>query len=407
MFKVYSLNYQLLNCFLDYNRNISKNSGLALMVQQFYAMLVRRMIHTMRNKVVTVVQLLLPVLFTIAALGTEKAINVTIDEPALLLDSHPFTGFVVPYSDGLIPNVDNTALANAYISQFTDTDRVNRKTFPDIDSYVLNKKKDIGSSTFNARYIVGGNFEYLNTTGSAATTDVTANFNDQAIHGIAISLHYLMNGMLRYFTNGSYNIHTINYPLPRKLKDNSDKLFNNAILPGFVISSSILFGMAFMVTSFIIFLIKERSVGAKHLQVVSGIGPGAFWLSTFTWDMINYIIPIFGTMIVFAAFQTEAYVNDHRLGIVFFIFLVYGWAVLPFVYLLHYMFKVPATGMVVGSVINLGVGKYKISNSYTMSCPPVRGDNPQTLASELSYVQVDKHSIIILYHPNHCRPCTS
>ena len=30
-----------------------------------------------------------------------------------------------------------------------------------------------------------------------------------------------------------------------------------------------------------------------------------------------------------------------------------------------------------------------------MVCPPVRGDNPQALASELSYVQVDKHGITI------------
>ena len=29
------------------------------------------------------------------------------------------------------------------------------------------------------------------------------------------------------------------------------------------------------------------------------------------------------------------------------------------------------------------------SNSYTMACPPVRGDNPRALASGLSCVQVD------------------
>ena len=50
-----------------------------------------------------------------------------------------------------------------------------------------------------------------------------------------------------------------------------------------------------------------------------------------------------------------------------------------------------------------------INNSYTMGCPPVRGDNPRALASELSYVhvQVDKHGITILYHLHQCRPCTS
>ena len=41
-----------------------------------------------------------------------------------------------------------------------------------------------------------------------------------------------------------------------------------------------------------------------------------------------------------------------------------------------------------------------------MSCPPVRGDNPRALASGLSYVQVDTHGVLILYHLHQCRPCT-
>ena len=54
-----------------------------------------------------------------------------------------------------------------------------------------------------------------------------------------------------------------------------------------------------------------------------------------------------------------------------------------------------------------GTNEPMLSNSYTMGCPPVRGDNPRALASGLSYVQVDKHGITILYHLHQCRPCTS
>ena len=43
---------------------------------------------------------------------------------------------------------------------------------------------------------------------------------------------------------------------------------------------------------------------------------------------------------------------------------------------------------------------HTLSISYTMGCPPVRGDNPRALASGLSYVQVDKHGITILCHPH-------
>ena len=50
---------------------------------------------------------------------------------------------------------------------------------------------------------------------------------------------------------------------------------------------------------------------------------------------------------------------------------------------------------------------HSLSNSYTMACGPVCGDNQRALASGVSYVQVDKHGITILYHLHQCRPCTS
>ena len=36
--------------------------------------------------------------------------------------------------------------------------------------------------------------------------------------------------------------------------------------------------------------------------------------------------------------------------------------------------------------------------SYTMGCPPVRGNISRALEGGLSYEQVDKHDITILYH---------
>ena len=60
-------------------------------------------------------------------------------------------------------------------------------------------------------------------------------------------------------------------------------------------------------------------------------------------------------------------------------------------------------GKVSKSVCTFSVKK-GLSNSYiTMGCPPVRGDNPRALVSGLSYVQVDKHGINILYHLHQCK----
>ena len=55
----------------------------------------------------------------------------------------------------------------------------------------------------------------------------------------------------------------------------------------------------------------------------------------------------------------------------------------------------------------IGLAHCGSSNSYTMGCPPVRGDNPRALSSGLSYVQMDSQGITILYHLHQCRPYTS
>ena len=41
------------------------------------------------------------------------------------------------------------------------------------------------------------------------------------------------------------------------------------------------------------------------------------------------------------------------------------------------------------------------SNSYTVACPHVRGDNPRASATGLSYVHVDEHCITILVYTVH------
>ena len=48
----------------------------------------------------------------------------------------------------------------------------------------------------------------------------------------------------------------------------------------------VLFAMAFVPASFVVFLIAERTSKAKHLQVVSGVNPTVYWVSNFCWDMV-------------------------------------------------------------------------------------------------------------------------
>lgn len=48
----------------------------------------------------------------------------------------------------------------------------------------------------------------------------------------------------------------------------------------------VMFALAFVPASFVVFLISERTSKAKHLQMVSGINPAVYWISNFCWDMV-------------------------------------------------------------------------------------------------------------------------
>ena len=44
--------------------------------------------------------------------------------------------------------------------------------------------------------------------------------------------------------------------------------------------------MSFVPASFVVFLVYERSIKAKHLQIVSGLNRVIYWLANYVWDMV-------------------------------------------------------------------------------------------------------------------------
>ena len=82
-------------------------------------------------------------------------------------------------------------------------------------------------------------------------------------------------------------------------------LFSNGL--GFNIAFNGLFGMAFLASSFVVFLVQERTNKAKHVQFVSGVDPISYWHSAYTWDLINFLVPTLSILILVAAFDVPAY----------------------------------------------------------------------------------------------------
>jgi hypothetical protein len=119
-----------------------------------------------------------------------------------------------------------------------------------------------------------------------------SHFNNQPYHVPPLAVNLLTTTLLKYFTRSpNSTINVINHPLPRNLTDITNEI-KNKDLTSFNIASGLAFGFSFLIASFSIILIKERESGSKHLQFMNGCNSGIFWISAFTWDLINYLIPV-------------------------------------------------------------------------------------------------------------------
>ena len=82
--------------FGDYN-NYNHTSGFRLFRQRWYAMFVKRLLHSKRHKLAIISQLLLPLVYTLFALISAKTIPQPTDSPPLALSTLNFLNNDVPY----------------------------------------------------------------------------------------------------------------------------------------------------------------------------------------------------------------------------------------------------------------------------------------------------------------------
>lgn len=100
----------------------------------------------------------------------------------------------------------------------------------------------------------------------------------------------------------------------------------------------------FIAGTFATFVVIERESKAKHLQTVAGVNPVAYWLSTYLWDIMNYQIPLWATVIMMFAFNVTALTtttNDVVIGVVVAL-IFYGPASAGFSYCVSFVFKSPS-----------------------------------------------------------------
>ncbi|XP_074060603.1 phospholipid-transporting ATPase ABCA7 isoform X2 [Macrotis lagotis] len=185
-------------------------------------------------------------------------------------------------------------------------------------------------------------------------------FNNKGWHAMVAFINVLNNGLLRaHLPPGAdpqtYGITTLNHPLSLT-KEQLSEVTLMASSVDVLVSICVLFAMSFVPASFVLFLIEDRVSRAKHLQLLGGLPPTLYWLGNFAWDMCNYLVPAGLVVLIFLAFQQQAYVAPANLPALLLLLLLYGWSITPLMYPASFLFSVPSTAYVVLTCLNLFIG---------------------------------------------------
>ncbi|XP_031559324.1 ATP-binding cassette sub-family A member 3-like isoform X2 [Actinia tenebrosa] len=265
-------------------------------------------------------------------------------------------GYIKACGDCLSKNRDYSCTTKTII----ETDLTRKRTF--FIEYVLEKsnpndffRKHVAGFTIGPMtYIVNGPNVFVETKGSNTTTSnssltttttatptttpswnpTTVWYSKEGLHTIAEAMNAMSNIFLKKLTSKEYEIETTNFPLPKVAKKESENSDGGTSVYLLVIFFAM--GLACVAASFTTFIVQERVSKAKHLQFVSGVDSFCYWFGTYTWDYLNYLIPATLFLIIFAAFQVESFKDE--MGSVFLLLLLFGIAVLPFVYIVSFVF---------------------------------------------------------------------
>ncbi|XP_063069496.1 uncharacterized protein abca12 [Engraulis encrasicolus] len=116
----------------------------------------------------------------------------------------------------------------------------------------------------------------------------------------------------------------------------------DAMVKGLVntlVALCVLTGYSIMTASFVVYEVQEHHTGSKRLQHISGISEPFYWTVNFIYDMAIYMVPVALSVAMIAAFQLPAFTERQNLGAVTLLLIMFGFATFPWMYLLTAVFK--------------------------------------------------------------------
>ncbi|XP_058696545.1 glucosylceramide transporter ABCA12 [Poecile atricapillus] len=390
--------------------------GLPLLLKRTSALFIKRFHHTRRDVRGFIAQVILPVLFVMAAMGLGTLRTKETEYPELLLspslygtaDQADFFGNFNETTAALVssmlafPGTDNTCMNESNSQCLTEdmlgqwitsgnqrtkysacncTDGIqtcpqtnytppHRRTFStrtlynltghNVETYILATTKDFlqkryGGWSFGLPLTADLRFDIRPVPPNRTLTKVW--YNPEGYHSLPAYLNSLNNFILRANLpkneTSRYGIFLSAHPYPGG--QSQEQVMLNSLLD-IIVSMSVLVGYSITTASFVLYMVKEHQTKAKQLQHISGIGMTTYWVTNFIYDLVLFMVPIGLSVGVISAFQIPAFCNNSNLVAVFLLLLLFGYASFSWMYLLAGFFKETGMAFIVYVCVNLFFG---------------------------------------------------
>ncbi|XP_028673550.2 ATP-binding cassette sub-family A member 13-like [Erpetoichthys calabaricus] len=122
------------------------------------------------------------------------------------------------------------------------------------------------------------------------------------------------------------------------------------------VSMCILLGFSIVTASISTAIVRDRVSGNKRVQHISGLHHATYWFANFLYDMVFYLIPVGLCVSIFAAFQLSAFTFRQNLAATALLLMLFGFATLPWMYLVSRFFSSPDVAFIVNVSINFVLG---------------------------------------------------
>uniref|UniRef100_A0A8C6FY67 ABC transporter domain-containing protein n=1 Tax=Moschus moschiferus TaxID=68415 RepID=A0A8C6FY67_MOSMO len=308
--------------------NIKFNTGFPLYCQQFHSMFLKRALFNWRSWKLTLLHISIILFVTTYLLTT---LNLYYIMPAREMDLSQYGRTIVPYSIS-----GNSVLALNLIK--------NLEIFLKLKNQELREVQGITDGAEFLRFEVSvESKEYRDFSLTAFSIEVEKNntvftifFNNEAYHSAATSLAVFDNVLFMSLSgpNASIKVSNKPQPLPR---------YDSKIVPtsGSQIVVCLAFGLAVVIGSFCLQTVTERASNAKQIQFVSGVYLLTYWLSALLWDLIYFSITCCFLLVsgVFIYCGMDAFFANFHFLDTMMIFMLYGWSVVPLMYLGSLLFS--------------------------------------------------------------------